>query len=299
MACHAIICGTNASAAQSVKIAPSTSTRITRRPIRRPRGGHQRGDRVARRQQREERVLPADERHEPGDRAEPRPLPRRAAVARRDPGPDEAGDRRHRRSVRHARFLDQVPEDERAQDGESRREPGQARAEEQRRQAEAEPAADQAVEEPRDADGLTVRKRDAVGVDVGVGGRRAGEPPRGRPRRTAPRGSPGQSTRLIGRGRSAWWPEQVRLVAETEQRVVVREIEVAIERQRIAGTRSSRSRRSEAARRAEAGRRARSRRARQTPARCAGAGGVPVQPRGPSPPRPSRSRARAHRACDR
>ena len=194
-------------------------------------GSDQRGDRLVCRHDGEQRILPADQRDESGNCTEHRPLRRRAALASRQPQPGESGDTSHRRRVRHARFLDQVPEHEGAAHGERGggcRFPSRER---QRGNPVGEPATEQSVDQSGDAHGLPVRIRHAIDADVGArclqvlrhrmrGGkewcphdRRAD-----RPRRL----------RVAGRRRI----EQVGFVPEPEHLVIVGEVDVVVEGER-------------------------------------------------------------------
>ena len=183
---------------------------------------------VKRRQQREQQVLPAHERHDAGEHPEQRPRPQRAPLPGRRPHPGEARDRRHGRGVGHAGFLHQVPGHERPGDGERHGGPGELRRKEETRQPVGEPASEQPVKEARDAGGLPVRIGRAVGADVeplrvkpgrdDVAGGEKRRPPDRRPDRP-------RALRVAGLRRL----EQVGLVAEAEHPVVVREIDVPVE----------------------------------------------------------------------
>ena len=184
-----------------------------------------------RRQQHEEHVLPSHRAHHAGQQSERRPLPGRPSPPSRRPEPREDRDGRHRRRVRHRRFFHEIPEDERAKRHDrcgqccpsfGRVDPRQAIAEEQ---------ADQAPEQPGDADRLPVRIRRAVGGNsMPARGKRVGDPVADgekRGPRQAGADRPGRLGMAGRRGR-----KQVRLVAEPEQAIVVGKIVVAVEPQR-------------------------------------------------------------------
>ena len=130
--------------------------------------GKQADGRIASGEQGKDRVLPTDQRHEPGEQPKEYPLSRRTLLPRHQPRQHEGCYERHGGRMRHARFLDHVPKHERAADGGGGGRGGDSRIRQTRCDTEHEPASKQPVGEAGDADGLPVWKRDAVGGDVRI-----------------------------------------------------------------------------------------------------------------------------------
>ena len=102
-----------------------------------------------------------------------------------------------------------------------------ARETKSRGQPVAEPQPDQPVEQPGHAHRLPVRKRRAVGLDIRARGAQAGrrDVPRSEERRPRDGRSDGPGRLRVARRRRL---EQVRLVAEPQEPVVVREVDVPV-----------------------------------------------------------------------
>ena len=228
MAFQASICGVNATTAANVKATPPASVARSD-AVSRARPARHSATSASIAGSRAKSTLCHRTRPTSRPARRGRSTAQRSAGHRRRPAPDERGDGGHRRRMRQRRLGERVPQHERPADDQRRAGRGNRRGEELPRRPDREPRPEQRVEQAGDAHRLAVRVGGAVGRDLETlpllpqrRQMRAAEerrPQDGRTDRPRRMGVAGDGRRL----------PQVGLVAQSEQRVIVGEVDVAIE----------------------------------------------------------------------